>query len=137
MTDLYWLPSSGPCRFNCVGSCATEKNTCSSSPYVICDGSNVIFTDSACPVSPVLTRSYSAVLDSPPEYPDVALITPFTCWKTAWTPQKHPPATTAVCWPEFVALVASTAGAGTVVEEAFPVLYATVPAAKTRNTKQI
>ncbi len=30
-------------------------------------------------------------------------MTPFTCWKTACTPQKHPPAKTAVSWPLFAA----------------------------------
>src|SRR5216684_1891604 len=136
MDERYWVPSSGPCRFNCVGSWATEKKTRSSWPYVILEGSYVIFTDSAWPVSPVLTSSYSAVLDSPPEYPEVALITPFTCWKTAWIPQKHPPATTAVCWPELVALVASTAGGGT-TPEAFPAPKATVPATTSKNSKKI
>jgi len=65
------------------GSWATEKKTRSSWPYVILEGSYVIFTDSAWPVSPVLTSSYSAVLAEPPEYPEVALITPFVCWNTA------------------------------------------------------
>ena len=30
-------------------------------------------------------------------------MTPLTCWKTAWIPQKHPPETTAVCFPDAVA----------------------------------
>src|ERR1051326_5553619 len=53
-------------------------------------------TDSACPVRPVLTVSYCAVPADPPEYPAVALLTPFTCSNTAWMPQKHPPASTTV-----------------------------------------
>src|ERR1700689_4282312 len=44
-------------------------------------------------------------------------MTPFTCWKTAWMPQKHPPETTAVCWPGAVARAASCAGAGTGPDE--------------------
>jgi len=48
-------------RFSSVGSCATEKYTLSNCPYrnlrrIIDD----FFTDSACPVLPVLTVSYSA-----------------------------------------------------------------------------
>src|ERR1700730_8964040 len=35
------------------------------------------------------------------------------CAKTAWIPQKHPPATTVVCLPLAVAFCASTAGLGT------------------------
>ena len=31
----------------------------------------------------VLTSSYCAVLAEPPEYPEVARITPFVCWNTA------------------------------------------------------
>src|SRR5215467_8992234 len=45
---------------------------------------------------PVLTVSYCAVLAEPPEYPAVALLTPFTCSNTACMPQKHPPASTTV-----------------------------------------
>src|SRR4029077_15943378 len=99
-------------------------------PKVICEGSKTTLTDSAWPVSPVLTISYSAVLASPPEYPEVALITPFTCWKTAWIPQKQPPATTAVCSPELAALDASTAGPGTATAAALPAVQATVPASR-------
>ena len=51
-------------------------------------------TDSAWPVEPVLTNSYSAVAWLPPAYPDTAWMTPVTCWKTPCTPQKHPPART-------------------------------------------
>src|ERR1700730_5269413 len=42
----------------------------------------------------------------------MASLTPLTCWKTAWTPQKHPPATTAVSFPFFAASGASTVGSG-------------------------
>src|ERR1035438_4858566 len=51
-------------------------------------------------------------MDGPPEYPEVALTTPFTCWKTACTPQKHPPAKTAVSWPLFADGDSSTVGFG-------------------------
>src|ERR1039457_1532885 len=51
-------------------------------------------------------------MDGPPEYPDVALTTPFTCWKTACTPQKHPPAKTAVSWVLFAGVDSSAAGLG-------------------------
>jgi hypothetical protein len=51
-------------------------------------------------------------MDGPPEYPEVALTTPFTCWKTACTPQKHPPAKTAVSWPLFADRDSSTVGLG-------------------------
>src|SRR5712691_2542934 len=128
MDERYWVPSSGPCRFNCVGSWAIEKKTRSSWPYVILEGSYVIFTDSAWPVSPVLTSSYSAVLAEPPEYPDVALITPFTCWNTAWIPQKQPPATTAVSSALVVAIGASTAGFGREVLARSPALQVVTPA---------
>src|SRR5215831_8954127 len=40
-------------------------------------------------------------------------MTPFTCWKTACTPQKQPPATTAACRPDTGERAASTSGAGT------------------------
>src|SRR5215470_16809050 len=43
-----------------------------------------------------MTSSYSAVVSDPPEYPEVALMTPLTCWNTACIPQKQPPAKTAV-----------------------------------------
>jgi hypothetical protein len=51
-------------------------------------------------------------MDGPPEYPEVALTTPFTCWNTACTPQKHPPAKTAVAWPLFAETDSSTVGLG-------------------------
>src|SRR5690242_19373155 len=40
-------------------------------------------------------------------------MTPLTCWKTAWIPQKHPPERTAVCWLDVEARGASYSGAGT------------------------
>src|SRR5215468_3171550 len=43
-----------------------------------------------------MTSSYSAVVSDPPEYPEVALMTPLTCWNTACIPQKQAPAKTAV-----------------------------------------
>src|SRR6266540_4512894 len=58
-----------------------------------------ICTDSACPVAPVLTTVYFAVVALPPEYPETTRETPLTCLKTASTPQKQPPASTAVCSP--------------------------------------
>src|SRR5579872_365972 len=61
---------------------------------------------------PVLTTSYSAAAEDPPEYPEVALITPRTCWKTACTPQKQPPASTAVCCPLAWAKAVSSFGFG-------------------------
>ena len=64
--ERYCVPSSGPWRLSSVGSWATEKKTRSSWPNETCAGSNVTRTDSACPVSPVLTRSYFAVSAAPP-----------------------------------------------------------------------
>src|SRR5262249_23594308 len=81
------------------------------SPYEISLGSKTISTDSAWPVLPVPTFSYSAVLLSPPEYPDRTFFTPLVYWYTPCTPQKHPPASTAVrVGPEALGL--SSAGAG-------------------------
>src|SRR6266700_5587963 len=40
----------------------------------------------------------------------MALVTPSTCWKTPWTPQKHPPATIATS--EVICCVAGSASAG-------------------------
>src|SRR5947207_12776362 len=71
----------------------------------------MICTDSAWPVLPLLTISYCAVDFSPPEYPDSTFVTPRTCSKTPCTPQKQPPAMTAVCsGPDAFGL--STKGAG-------------------------
>src|SRR6185437_14150903 len=50
---------------------------------------------------------------APLAYPDTALVTPLTCWYTAWIPQKHPPASTAVSSPALCA-GASAAGGGIV-----------------------
>src|ERR1700724_248520 len=72
----------------------------------------MIWTVSACPVRPVLTVSYWAVLEAPPEYPEVALMTPLTCSNTAWIPQKQPPASTAVCLPGAAAKPSFTRGPG-------------------------
>src|SRR5258708_1474525 len=85
----------------------------------------MIRTDSACPVLPVLTVSYSAVLAEPPEYPAVTPVTPFTCSNTAWMPQKQPPASTTVA--ELLALVtgSSVAGLG-IFTAALEALQATV-----------
>src|SRR4029077_18529481 len=47
--------------------------------------------------------------------PDVALLTPFTCWNTACTPQKQPPAKTMRDSPLVEASVSSTAGSGNAV----------------------
>src|SRR5262245_51788213 len=55
---------------------------------------------------------YCAGRADPPAYPDTALLTPFTCRKTASTPQKQPPANTAVCGPLTVDAGMSVAGAG-------------------------
>src|SRR5581483_3336458 len=112
MTERYCVPSSGPCRFSSVGSCATEKKTFSNWPYEIWPGSYTMRTDSACPVVPVLTVSYCAVCAEPPEYPAVTLLTPFTCSKTACMPQKHPPPRTTVCAPWFLLSGASVVGSG-------------------------
>src|ERR1700738_4952190 len=57
MAERYCVPSSGPCRLSCVGSCATEKKIIKICPYEICDGSNVMLTDSAWPVMPPLPIS--------------------------------------------------------------------------------
>src|ERR1700737_3076674 len=72
----------------------------------------MICTASACPVRPVLTLSYCAVSADPPEYPEVARITPLRRSYTAWMPQKHPPANTAVCCPFVGGRGASTDGFG-------------------------
>src|SRR6516225_3886946 len=48
----------------------------------------------------------------PPEYPALTAVTPFMCSKTAWIPQKHPPASTAVSLPLALAKGESTAGLG-------------------------
>src|SRR5258706_12068965 len=89
----------------------------------MCDGSYVTWTASACPVRPVLTFSYCAVSAAPPEYPEVARITPFRRSNTAWMPQKQPPARTAVCCPFAGAKGASTDGLG-IATDAPPVLHA-------------
>ena len=39
IAERYCAPSSGPCRFSWVGSCAIAKNTCRSLPYVMTAGS--------------------------------------------------------------------------------------------------
>ena len=62
-----------------------------------------------------LTTSCCAVFAAPPAYPDVALITPLTCWNTACTPQKQPPATTMVSVPAEVDSGTSNAGSGTAI----------------------
>src|SRR6266498_1888167 len=85
-------------------------------------------TDSAWPVSPVPTFWYSAVTGEPPEYPGVTSLTPFTCSKTASTPQQQPPASTAVCSPLELARGASRAGSGIAVAEAVTALQATIVA---------
>src|SRR6185437_13864797 len=46
------------------------------------------------------------------EYPASTSFTPLTCWKTPSTPQKHPPASTAVSSP-LPAVLVSTTAAGT------------------------
>jgi hypothetical protein len=61
-------------------------------------------------VRPVLTVSYCAVFADPPEYPAVALVTPFTCSNTACMPQKHPPANTTVS--ELLVLLSGSSAAG-------------------------
>src|SRR5262249_17090459 len=94
------------------GSCATEKYTIKIWPKVTCDGSNFTSTDSVCPVSPLLTISYPGEFTCPPEYPATTDFTPFTCSKTACTPQKHPPPRTTLSVPFFSAIGASTAGFG-------------------------
>ncbi len=43
-------------------------------------------------------------------------MTPLTCWNTACTPQKHPPANTADCWLGADARGESKAGAGIVAD---------------------
>src|SRR5258708_26166306 len=44
MAERYCVPSSGPWRLSCVGSCATEKKIIRIWPYEICEGSNVMLT---------------------------------------------------------------------------------------------
>src|SRR5205823_12832661 len=56
--ERYCVPTSGPCRFTCVGSCATVKKILSNCSSDTCEGSNVTLTDSAWPVDPELTCSY-------------------------------------------------------------------------------
>src|SRR5207253_9164312 len=79
-----------------------------------------------------LTVSYCAVLEEPPEYPEVTLMTPLTCSKTASTPQKHPPASTAVCSPRALVSGASKIGFGIVVTEAVAVPQAVMPRTRKR-----
>src|SRR6266498_2713741 len=91
-------------------------------------------TDSAWPVSPVPTFWYWAVAGEPPEYPDLTSLTPFTCSKTASTPQKQPPASTAVCSPLELARGASSVGSGIAVAEAVAELQATIVATMRTRT---
>src|ERR1700733_1880716 len=56
--------------------------------------------------------SWVAVALSPPAWPETALVTPSTCWKTPWTPQKHPPAITATS-DALPLACSSTTGGGT------------------------
>ena len=69
-------------------------------------------TASACPVVPELTCSYVGDGTRPPAYPDIADVTPRTCSNTPSTPQKQPPANTAVSSDDTVASGTSAAGAG-------------------------
>jgi hypothetical protein len=55
MAERYCVPESGPWRFNCVGSCTTEKKICRILPSLIFLGSYLISTDYACPVVPLET----------------------------------------------------------------------------------
>src|SRR5271154_7479254 len=82
-------------------------------------GSNTILTDSACPVRPPLTVSYSAVAFSPPAYPAHTFFTPRTCSKTPCTPQKQPAASTAV-WAGPAALGLSTTGGAMITGASAP-----------------
>src|ERR1700689_5143381 len=50
-------------------------------------------------------------------------------------PQKHPPATTAVCWPETVASLASCAGAGTAAAAPALALQAVAPMSSPRESR--
>src|SRR6476620_9244702 len=56
---------------------------------------------------------YFAVAALPPEYPDTTFLTPLTCLNTASTPQKQPPANTAVASPGEVAFCGAPAKSGT------------------------
>jgi hypothetical protein len=49
---------------------------------------------------------------APPAYPDTASLTPFTCWNTAWTPQKQPPASTTFSCAAAESAASPSAGAG-------------------------
>src|SRR6186713_599662 len=63
---------------------------------------------------PLVTISYFAVEALPPAYPETACETPCTRWNTPCTPQKQPPANTAVCMP--LALAVSSAAAGGILK---------------------
>ena len=66
----------------------------------------LILTDSACPVRFAGADLFVVRrLPWPPAYPDTASDTPFSDSKTASTPQKQPPARTAVCGPEAAGLI--------------------------------
>src|SRR6476469_6978694 len=61
---------------------------------------------------------YLAVAALPPEYPDTTFFTPLTCLNTASTPQKHPPANTAVASPGVAAFGGAPAKSGTAARAA-------------------
>src|SRR6476661_5561104 len=63
---------------------------------------------------------YFAVWALPPEYPDTTFLTPLTCLNTASTPQKHPPANTAVASPGVAAFGGAPAKSGTAARAAPP-----------------
>src|ERR1700730_2734238 len=60
----------------------------------------------------MLTNWYAGDFTRPPEYPDVADCTPFTCSNTACTPQQQPPATTAASVSALLASATSRPGLG-------------------------
>src|SRR5215831_3078999 len=108
------------------------------SPYEISLGSKTISTDSAWPVLPVPTFSYSAVLLSPPEYPDRTFFTPLVYWYTPCTPQKQPPASTAVCvGPADLGLSSAGAGITTAASPERPGVFHRTPTAAARMSTPI
>src|SRR3981189_3745466 len=79
-------------------------------PKLIFFGSYLISPDSAWQVEPVETMVWSPVALQRPALPATALTTPEVCWNTPCTPQKQPPAMTAVWMPSDAWV--SVAGAG-------------------------
>ncbi len=74
-----------------MGLCILKKKSSNSSKLNTSE-SKVIFTASACPVSPALTSSYVGDSVVPPVYPTSVCRTPGIFRKISSMPQKQPPA---------------------------------------------